>query len=132
MDETIIANVGDYLVQETDYIQIAIRLLVVTCLFSPGFSWAEPAVSDKEVIGRVGRIIEENQMCTDDADCIAIELGCPFGCNAKIINRRSQSDLMLEANKIAGRCQYDCGDSSAHATCKNNKCVRSPDGSSNK
>jgi len=87
----------------------------------------------KELEKEIKNLLENNNFCSKDFDCVLLRgdayLGCPFGCH-NFVNKNidfsniEKAALEYQKNKCR-ECLYKCRDSPSQEEigCKNNKCV---------
>lgn len=129
---------GLALVSLTLSILMSTRLMnYKTLLFAIVTSWLCTGValaSQKDCAAEkreIENFIKSNRNCVHNLDCVAVELGCSFGCEAKFLNQQVKSELLRKVDARRVECfgiQCDCGDPTAVAICENGKCIRKLDG----
>ncbi len=84
----------------------------------------EPALCNQQESG-INDLIEQGNFCETDSDCIAISLGCPFGCESYVnkgFDLNPLRELVDLFNAECDFCEYECP-MPKEPVCESGKCV---------
>jgi len=72
----------------------------------------------------VWSLIDDSSSCETDADCVIVDLGCPFGCGVGLNVDKVDSviEITNEYHQEFGRCLFLCAAPEA-VQCISNSCV---------
>lgn len=109
--------------------RLSFILCLVPFLFLTNSAWAlfdEFEDYCRDLRNEVEWTLVRARRCKVDADCIAIPLRCPFGCEA-LVNREKYTQEPSAATRYyvrCGTCKQSCKKETAPIVCEEKKCRR--------